>query len=412
MSIAHTSSGKNTVTDIVIVGGGPTGLLAAIGLAQRGWSVEVWDRTSLAIQEAQKEQGTPKGWGIFITYSTYDDLINIIGRSPDLPMAPVRCFSLGDIASGKTVRLEKTVETQDQDTPFGWGIDTVWLRAYLLQLVATDQMLSKLITLRGNCSPEHVVTTQTGCLIRSKSGEQVRAGLVVAADGRLSHSRTLCGIKATTRPFGKSALLVRVVHTSLQPDHGLELYDTDGPAVFLPMPGGASNLTWVGSGAEIDALASLESTELADIVQNLMPDWMGDISAVQSCMMKPLIQVYAANPTAQRAVAIGDAANGLHPLFAQGFNLAVRDVAALCHHLGDKKADHTYSSDVQKKLTKYARARRYDHMKTQSITTVASKGLSATGPFGAIMRAGVPILLSRFTPLQSIATRVLGEKKA
>ena len=163
--------------------------------------------------------------------------------------------------------------------------------------------------------------------------------LLVAADGARSAVREQLGIKAQTRDYGQSALV-----TAVRPQHAhgavaYERFLNTGPLALLPKPddaeGHACSLVWTLPSEQIaDYVAMDEATFLAR-AQTEFGERVGRFLAVGRRQSYPLTRVMSEQLRAPRTVFIGNAAQSLHPVAAQGFNLGLRDAATLAELLDD-----------------------------------------------------------------------------
>jgi 2-octaprenyl-6-methoxyphenol hydroxylase len=236
--------------------------------------------------------------------------------------------------------------------------------------------------------------------------EEVTAALAVGADGTGSPLRAALGIEARIHDYEQTALLAEV--TTVGEAHTAhERFTGDGPLALLPRGGDRRTLIWTLKRDRVDKVAGLERDELARAVQNRLGASLAPVRVETDPVTYPLRRTVADALTAPRAVLVGNAARTLHPVAAQGFNLALRDVCALAECL-------TGVTDVgdASALARWRRGRRADQWRTQAFTDVLARYFHGAGPLGGGLRAGALLGLDTLAParhaLAAQSTGMLG----
>jgi 2-octaprenyl-6-methoxyphenol hydroxylase len=174
-------------------------------------------------------------------------------------------------------------------------------------------------------------------LVRREGGVvAVPARLLVVADGARSRLRAGLGIEARVRPYGQTAIIGTVgLARGRVGDLAFERFTPSGPLALLPA--GADRYAFVVTRRTDDAPATLalDDAGFTGVLQEAFGHRAGRFAAPSPRVAYPLELVTAAPATAPRAVVIGNAANGLHPVAGQGYNLGLRDVAALAEVIAD-----------------------------------------------------------------------------
>jgi 2-octaprenyl-6-methoxyphenol hydroxylase len=167
------------------------------------------------------------------------------------------------------------------------------------------------------------------------TGETLATSLVVAADGAQSTVRTALGIGASIADYGQHAIIAHVDTTRFHEHTAYERFAPGGPLAVLPIAEGRSAVVWtLAPDAARRALALDDSSFLAEL-QAAFGLRLGRFTRVGRRQSYPLALTRAERLTAPRAVILGNAAQSLHPVAGQGFNLALRDVALLAELLAD-----------------------------------------------------------------------------
>lgn len=194
--------------------------------------------------------------------------------------------------------------------------------------------------------------------------------LLVAADGANSTVRDMIGISATRAEYGQWAVIGNVL-PSMPPDNrAFERFTDTGPVALLPVADDRAGFVWMLSPDNAKKMLSLTDAEFTARLQDTFGYRLGRFSKVGKRAAYPLALTKANGLTARRSVVVGNAAHGLHPVAAQGFNLGMRDVAALCDCIADARAEQGVAFDCGDTaiLENYAQWRRDDQSKVVRFT--------------------------------------------
>lgn len=177
------------------------------------------------------------------------------------------------------------------------------------------------------------------CLADSDRPLHVEARLAVAADGAKSILRESAGVGAQTWDYAQQALVTNV-YTQRFHDHvAYERFTPEGPIALLPMSEGRMGLIWTLAPAEAQALAQLSNDAFIARLQDAFGFRLGRFGKVGARQLYPLALTRAEEHTAERLAVVGNAAQSLHPIAGQGFNLGLRDAASLAEVLADARGD-------------------------------------------------------------------------
>lgn len=160
-------------------------------------------------------------------------------------------------------------------------------------------------------------------------GRRLRARLVVAADSRFSETRRAMGIAARMRDFGKSMLVCRLEHELPHRQTAEEWFVYGATIALLPLNGSRSSLVLTQPHRQIAALAEAAPEDFAARIGDWTGHHLGRLSLASSRHVYPLVAVWAEQFCKERYALIGDAAVGMHPVTAHGYNLGLRSVATL-----------------------------------------------------------------------------------
>ncbi len=162
---------------------------------------------------------------------------------------------------------------------------------------------------------------------------QVDADVVVMADGGANLSKVPT-ITITEKDYGQSALLGHIQTDMPHQHRAFERFTGDGPAALLPKHGAREfSLVWVASPEKIESLKALDDVAFCAAFQDHFGYRAGKFLSVSQRRSYPLKLRTVSSPVSARVAVIGNAAQALHPVAGQGFNLGLRDAAALVKSL-------------------------------------------------------------------------------
>lgn len=169
-------------------------------------------------------------------------------------------------------------------------------------------------------------------------GMTLRARLAAAADGSRSALRAQLGVAARETDYGQTGITATVT-TSLPSDgRAFERFTRTGPLAMLPLPGGHCSLVWTVRSDTAEHLLALPDDAFLAELQQAFGFRLGRLLRVGRRAAWPLSLVRSRQRRQGRTVMVGNAANTLHPVAGQGFNLALRDVAELAEQVHDATA--------------------------------------------------------------------------
>jgi 2-octaprenyl-6-methoxyphenol hydroxylase len=167
------------------------------------------------------------------------------------------------------------------------------------------------------------------------AGQAIETRLVIAADGAQSAVRAALGIAASSEDYGQHAVIAHLDTARFHDYTAYERFTPTGPLAVLPIDEGRSSVVWtLAPDAARRALGLNDAQFLAEL-QAAFGLRLGRFTRVGRRQAYPLALTRSERLTAPRAAILGNAAQSLHPVAGQGFNLALRDVAVLAELLAD-----------------------------------------------------------------------------
>ncbi len=165
--------------------------------------------------------------------------------------------------------------------------------------------------------------------VRLESGTSLKSSLVVAADGKNSRVRQAANIDMVGWTYDQMAIVATVEHEKPHGGCAEEHFRSPGPFAILPLTGNRSSLVWVESKADGERLLASPDGEFLEALAARFGAHRGHLSLVSGRHGYPLGLYVARDFAGPRLALVGDAAHVIHPLAGLGFNLGLRDVAAL-----------------------------------------------------------------------------------
>lgn len=344
-------------TDVLVVGGGLVGGTLACALASHGVSVATVDAADPASLLAVGHDG--RSSAVALACRNILDAVGVWEHMRD-EVQPILDIRIADGDSPMFLHYDH----RSVGEPMGWMAPNRIMRRAIMQ------RMSELPGAR-HIAPARMVRVDRaadGIHAVLADGREIKARLVVAADGRLSPLRDQAGIKVVSWPYGQLGLVMTVRHEKDHEGVAYEHFLPSGPFAILPLPGGHhSSLVW---------------TEKEDLGRHILglPDdlfhvelvrrfggFLGNVDVVSERFGYPLVMQFADRYVDKRLVLVGDAAHGMHPVAGQGMNFGLRDVAALTERIVEAKR---LGLDIggASVLEPYQRWRRFDNLLMLGLT--------------------------------------------
>lgn len=297
-----------------VVGAGPSGLLAAIALAEGG--IE----TALVGKPAPADHRTTALMSASVTAL---DTLGVWDLCRD-NAAPLRTLRIADDTARLLRAPEARFEADEIGLPaFAYNIENRHLVA-ALEKRARD--LPKLTRIEENAKAVDVGQTPT---IALESDRTLSADLIVGADGARSLCRAAAGIEIARREYPQHALTFNIRHARPHSDISTEFHTESGPFTLVPLPGLRSSIVCVVDPHEAERLRQLADVALADEIEARSHSILGKITLDPGRGFFPLAVETATSFAARRIALVGEAAHRLPPIGAQGLNLGLRDAATI-----------------------------------------------------------------------------------
>lgn len=312
--------------DIVIIGAGPAGLSLAAALAPSGLAITVVERQSDAVLASPPFDGRE----IALTNRSVAELraVGAWHRIPQAEISPMREARVVNGASPHAISLRPRTELLGHFAP------NYLIRRALYETVREAANV-RLLT---DTTATAIATSAAGASLTLGDGSTLSARLIVAADTRFSEMRRRMGIPARMRDFGRTMMVCRMAHDLPHDGVALEWFGTGQTFANLPLNGEAdapniSSMVITMPAREIDRLLALPEAEFNDEITSRTESRFGEARLRGTRHAYPLVAVYADRFVAPRFALVGDAAVGMHPVTAHGFNFGLVGAHLLAGHI-------------------------------------------------------------------------------
>ena len=306
---------KTKHTDILIVGGGLTGAALMLALQNQGYEVLLLDAYDFSQQATFHFDAR--------TLALAPASVKILRELHVWPLLAEQATPIEKIHVSQQGHFGVTRLQGELDEPLGHVLELQYIGQALHQLLPPDRILApaKLVALDQTNA---IATIQQG-----KEKYKIKAQLIVAADGGHSTVRQLAQLPAQVKTYAQHALIANIGLKRGHANCAYERFTPQGPLALLPMTHHRAALVWTMPVDEAKHLQAVSDESFLKQLQQAFGYRLGRLVKVGARSLFPLQEIIMPTPTAWPLVFIGNAAHTLHPVAGQGFNLGLRDVAAL-----------------------------------------------------------------------------------
>ena len=388
--------------DVAVAGGGAVGAALACALADSGSRVLLADPSIGASESSPAFAPRP----IALSLASQRVLASLgVWEALGPEATPIASIHISEAGRFGTVRLEAPECGVGQ---FGSVVKAGALGAALRAAVARRGAIHSI-------GGRIVDASVSGDLVTSRIVDEAEgasfpfsASLLVVADGGRSGLREALGIAAAVRDYRQCAIASTVTVRAPRAHTAFERFTPGGPAALLPMGGARYGLVWSCGETQASRLAELPDRGFAEALDALFGGRLGGVDCVGRRVAFGLRLVRAKSIVADRTVLIGNAANHLHPVAGQGFNLGLRDAACLAEVVAQARRDGCTSGDASM-LERYRRWRAPDHAAVARFTDALVDIFGYRFPPVAPLRAPALVALDRVPALKrALARRAMG----
>lgn len=328
-----TDAGRLSAPDdaeVLIVGAGPAGLSLACALAQQGLRVKLLERQP----RAALAEAAPDGREIALTHRGVD-ILERLGIWARIPATEVSTIREARVLNGESPRALRFDSREAGTGGLGFLVPNHLIRraAY-----ATAESLAG-IEILASVQVRRLAVDEHAAVVELADGRPLRARLLVAADSRLSDSRRQMGIGADLQDFGRDVIVCHLGHRLPHQGIAYECFGHGRTLAMLPLTGNRVSAVLTAPSGEAERLRQLPAADYARLLSEQFGDRLGAMQLLGERHSYPLVAVYAQQFVGRRFALIGDAAVGMHPVTAHGFNLGLYGVDALSRALATARRE-------------------------------------------------------------------------
>ncbi|HUQ09631.1 MAG TPA: 2-octaprenyl-6-methoxyphenyl hydroxylase [Steroidobacteraceae bacterium] len=373
------NSAAETSYDVAIVGGGMVG--ASFALALRGTKLRVLLIEGVAPDSTRQpsfdERTTALGNGSRQIFESLGVWQAMVGES-----AAIRSIHVSDAGRFGVARLDSKEQGIDA---FGYVVPNRVLGRVLWDALRDAPNITLAVPAQLQAARQH----DDGVELDFKTGDelrQVRAAVAVAADGAGSVLRASAGIDAAVEEYDQVALVMNAATDRPNTGEAFERFTPSGPLAVLPVARGGYAVVWAVRPERATELLALDDTAFAAELLAAFGWRAGRWTKIGKRNTYPLSLSRANETVAGRVVLIGNAAQALHPVAGQGFNLGLRDAATLAEMLAQLPAGAATAPDCAGLLARFSSWRDEDRKGVTRFTDSLVKLFGSERPALGLVR--------------------------
>lgn len=380
--------------DVLIVGAGPAGLALATALAQAGLRCRVFEQQPLAAIEQPAEDGRE----IALTHRARRILesLGIWQRLPAVEVSPLREARVSSGDSPFVLPFDARGAGHDA---LGWLVPNHRIREAAYAAAAAQDG----VTLETGAPVSGLQRDTHGATLHFAGRPPVTAPLVVAADSRFSTVRRMAGIGAQMLDFGRIAIVARLAHDGEHGGVAHECFRYGNTLATLPLAGRVSSAVLTLKADEAPGWLALDDAAFAAKVEAQLGGRLGAMRAAGPRHHYPLVAVYAHRFTAPRFALVGDAAVGMHPVTAHGYNFGLYGVEVFVRELLKSKQDPGSAAALAAYETEHRRTTWPIYQGTNAIVRLFTDDRTPA----KLVRGAVLRVANQLPPLRALITRQL-----
>ena len=388
-------------SDILVVGAGPAGLSFAAELAGSGLKVTLIEKSPLEVLQNPPYDGRE----IALTHLSRE-IMQRLGMWDLIPKDEIYPLRDAKVLNGQSdYQLHFPQPTQARGEPadcLGYLISNHNIRK------AAYEVVSKLenVTILTGTGVKEVKTSEDEAQVILENGEVLSGRLLLAADSRFSQTRRQLGISSDMHDYSRTMFVCRMKHTLSNQHTAYECFHYGRTIALLPLEEHLTNTVITVDSDKADTIKKMSPEELAASVKEQLKGRLGDMELVSTIHNYPLVGMIAQRFYGKRSALIGDAAVGMHPVTAHGFNLGLSSadlLAKLILEAEQRGQDIGTASLLEKYSTKHMLHAQPIYLGTNMLLKLFT---NETAP-AKILRGLVLRASNNFPPLKKLITKQL-----
>ena len=350
--------------DVVIAGGGMIGIAMALSLSSLDLKIAVVER----IKRTSKEQPSFDDRSTALSRSS-QNMFEAMGiwekiKKASTPINKIHVSEKGQFGFSHICSEEQQVE----------ALGYVIINRVLGGVMNSELENKENIKIFCPYEVESFSEGKTECNVSLKSNDkkknkiEITSQLLIAASGANSGLHQLLGINSNVINYQQDAIIGNVMTDIPIENRAFERFYSEGSIAFLPLENSRSAFIWVLPKKNSEQMMITSDNEFLGSLQKEFGLRLGKFSDLGNRVKYSLKLTKALRLHSKRAVLVGNAANSLHPIAAQGFNLGLRDVATLSDCIYEGIINEEFETNIGKLLNKYSAWRKPDHEKLTYFT--------------------------------------------
>ncbi len=311
------NSKKNKmIFDIAIIGAGPVGIAFACSFAKTNMKIAIIEKQPKKILAKPRIDGRE----IALTHRSAD-ILKELNVWQNIPAKLITTIKEARVLNGNSKYFLDFTHQQLQKECLGYLIPNNLIRKYLYKRLTNIPNVTLID--KVNC-----ISIDTGnneySSIQLSNGEKIKASLIVASDSRFSKARSMMNISAFIHDFNKNMIVCRMEHEKPHNNIAYEFFRYTQTQASLPYIKKQSSIVTTASRKTSKFLMKIDNKKFNKEIRSNFNNFFGEMKLIGKRYSYPMITTYSKKFVAHRFALIGDAAVGMHPVTAHGFNLGLK----------------------------------------------------------------------------------------